>query len=117
MNVSLREKTEISFNAALDKKAMDVSIFDIRGISTATDFFMICSGESTRQVQSIADEVAGKLRANGVKPMGIEGYEVARWILLDYSDMVVHVFHEETRKYYDLERLWEDAPKVEIKPR
>lgn len=114
MNVSLMQKAKIGFNAALDKKAMDVFVFDNRAISAATDFFMICSGASTRQVQAIADEVMDKLRATGVKPSGVEGYEVSRWILLDYSDMVIHVFHEETRKYYNIERLWEGAPKVDI---
>ena len=114
MKVSLLEKAKIGFHAALDKKAIDVIIFDNRAISTATDFFMICSGGSTRQVQAIADEVMDKLRAKGVKPSGVEGYEVSRWILLDYSDIVVHVFHEDTRKYYDIERLWEGAPRVDI---
>ncbi|MBI5184904.1 MAG: ribosome silencing factor [Nitrospinae bacterium] len=114
MEVNLQKKAEIGFNAVLSKKAADVLIFDIRGVSNTTDFFMVCSGESNRQVQAIADEVITKLRERGVKPMGIEGYEVAKWILLDFSDMVVHVFHEETRKYYEIERLWEGAPKVEI---
>lgn len=114
IGANLIEKASISYNAALNKKASDVSVLDIRGVSNATDFFMVCSGESNRQVQAIADEVLTKLREKGVKPIGVEGYKTAKWILLDFSDIVVHVFHEETRKYYEIERLWDGVPKVEI---
>ncbi len=115
MKITLLEKARIGFNAALNKKARDISIVDIRGVSSATDFFMICSGGSARQVRSIADEVVDKFREQGLRPMGIEGYEVAKWILLDFCDIVVHVFHEETRKYYEIERLWEGAPIMDLK--
>jgi len=115
MSVGLMEKAGVGYNAACDKKARDIVLLDIRRVSTATDFLMICNGQSTRQVQSIADEVIAKLREIGARPMGIEGYENARWILLDYCDMVIHIFHEETRKYYEIDRLWDDAPGVPIK--
>lgn len=115
MEISLLKKAEIGYNAALNKKALNVSILDIRGVSSTADFFMICSGGSARQVQAIADEVAEKFREQGLKPMGIEGYDSAKWILLDFCDIVVHIFHEETRKYYEIERLWEDAPLVGMK--
>lgn len=114
MGANLIEKATIGHDAALNKKASDVSILDIRGVSNSTDFVMVCSGDSSRQTQAIADEVLAKLREKGVRPIGIEGYETAKWILLDFSDIVVHVFHEETRKYYEIERLWEDAQKVEV---
>lgn len=117
MGIELKKKAEIGYEAALSKKAIDISILDIRGVSSATDYFMICGGESSRQVQAIADEVIAKLKEVDVRPLGIEGYESARWILIDYSDMVIHVFHQETRKYYELERLWDDVPIVEMKLR
>lgn len=115
MGISLQKMAEIGSNAALEKKALDVSVFDIRGVSSATDFSMICSGESTRQVQAIADEVIAKLKEAGERPVGVEGYDIGKWILLDYSDMVVHVFHSETRKYYEIERLWEGVPEVDLR--
>ncbi len=108
------KKAEIGFHAAQNKKASDVLTLDIRGVSSAADFFMICSGDSTRQVKAIADEVVAKLKEVGVRPTGIEGYDVAKWILLDYCDIVVHIFHLDARKYYEIERLWEDVPKVEF---
>ena len=114
MDITLLQKAERGFHAAKNKKASDVVTLDIRGVSSAADFFMICSGESTRQVQAIADEVIAKLKEVGVRPAGIEGYDAAKWILLDYYDIVVHIFHLDTRKYYEIERLWEDVPIVEF---
>lgn len=97
-----------------DKKARQVRILDIRNISPVTDYFVLCSGGSTNQVRAIADHVEEALGGLGVPPGHAEGYRNGRWILLDYGDVVVHVFHEDDREYYDLDRLWGDAPEVQV---
>lgn len=97
--------------AAADKKAFDISILDVSRLLVITDYFVICSGNTERQVSTIADSIERHLAENfGVKPYRREGAREARWVLLDYVDFVVHVFHREDREYYDLERLWSDAP-------
>lgn len=109
MPLTLEEKTRLCCEAAENKKAHDLVILDLRKYSYVTDYFIVCSGSSTVQVQAIADAIDERLREEGIRPLGREGYSDARWVLLDYEDVVVHVFHEETRKFYDLERLWGDA--------
>lgn len=100
--------------AASSKKAERIVILDVSKQLVITDYFLICSGSSDRQVKSIADEVQKVLAADmNVKPFRREGEREGRWVLLDYVDFVVHVFHKEDRDYYDLERLWSDAPKTE----
>lgn len=96
--------------AADDRKAIDLKVLHIEKISDFTDYFLLCSGTSERQVQAIADAVEEKLRSEGVRPLHVEGYNRGQWVLLDYGDLVVHVFQEETRRFYALERLWGDAP-------
>lgn len=98
---------------ALSKKGEDVIAMDLRGISSSCDFFVICSGTSEVHVKAIADGIVDGVRAAGEKPWHKEGYDARRWILLDYVNVVVHVFDEETRDYYQLERLWGDA-KTEV---
>ena len=98
--------------AAEDRKAVDLKVLHLQQVSDFTDYFLICSGTNERQVQAIADAVEERLRANKVRPLHIEGYNRAQWVLLDYGDLVVHVFLEEPRRYYALERLWGDAPDV-----
>ncbi len=98
--------------ASLDKKAQDVAILDLSGLTIFADFFVICSGTSTRQVKAIAEEIEESLSRRRVEPDHIEGAAEGKWILLDYGDTVVHVFLEETRTYYNLERLWGDAPRL-----
>lgn len=99
--------------AAADKKAQDISILDVSKQLVITDFFVICSGNNERQVRTIADSVERHLAEGfAAKPYRREGEREARWVLLDYVDFVVHVFHREDREYYDLERLWSDAPVV-----
>lgn len=95
--------------AAVGKKAHDVIVLDLSSLTIVTDFFVICSGQNPIQVKAIADNVVESLAAAGRKPRGMEGYEGGRWVLIDYGDVVVHVFHEEERDYYSLERLWGDA--------
>ena len=98
--------------AAQDRQAIDLKVLRIAEVSDFTSFFLICSGASNRQVQAIVDGVVGKLRPEKIRPLHVEGYDNAAWVLLDYGDFVVHVFDEQTREYYSLERLWNDAPDV-----
>jgi len=95
---------------ALEKKALDIHILDLRELTPITDFFVICHGESTTQVRAICDHIQEKLEDEGLKVWHREGYDNASWILLDYVDVVIHVFLPETREFYSLERLWGDAP-------
>ncbi len=90
----------------MDKKARDVVVLDIEGLCSFSDRFLICTGTSSRQTQSIADNVNVKLRTAGFRPSHIEGYSEGEWILMDYLDFVVHIFTERAREFYDLERLW-----------
>ena len=96
---------------AIDKKAGRIVIFDVRGLSSLTDFFMVCHGNSEAQVKAIVDNIR---KGTENKPLHLEGYENQNWILLDYFDIVVHVFKKDERDYYELERLWADAPIKEI---
>ena len=98
--------------AADDRKAVDLKVLHLQKVSDFTDYFLICSGTSERQVQAIADGVEERLRAKRLRPLHVEGYNRAQWVLLDYGDLVVHVFQEEPRRHYALERLWSDAPDV-----
>ena len=100
--------------AAASKKAVDLVALDLRELGGVADYFLICSGGSDVQVKAIADAVEEKLRVEGAKPWHIEGLEGRRWVLLDYVEFVVHVFHHKTREYYLLERLWGDARKVDL---
>ena len=98
---------------ALEQKAHDVVILDLRGISTATDFFVIAGGTSDTQVKAIADHVVDELKKEKVRPEHVEGLRGGRWVLVDYVDFVVHVFHPQARSFYQLESLWGDAPRWE----
>ena len=100
--------------AALDKKASDVVVLDLRGTPAFTDFFVLCSGHTPRQGKSIADAVEESLRAARVRPAHIEGHDRAEWILMDFFSFVVHVFTPQTRAFYSLERLWGDAERVDV---
>ena len=99
--------------AAADKQATDIVVLDVHEIIVITDFFVICSAASRRQIRTVIDAIEDSLRELGVKPMRREGEQEGGWWLLDYFDVVVHVFGEEERAYYELERLWSDAPRVE----
>ncbi len=109
-----RRTAQRAARAALDKKAADLMMLDVRGVSTVTDYFLVCSGKSTTHVRSIADAIRVELKADGVRPLHAEGRAESGWVLLDYGDVLVHVFLEDTRAYYALERLWGDAPSVPI---
>ncbi len=97
-----------------NKKGYDVKVMDLQEVTTIADYFIICSADSDTQVKAIADEIDKTLRKEGIKCYHREGYEVLRWVLLDYFDVVVHIFHKEAREFYNLEKLWGDAPLVEI---
>jgi ribosome-associated protein len=110
----LRQQVAAVIQACLDKKAEELSILEMeKGSGAFTDYFVLCSGTNPRQVQAIADEVERRLKDAGVRPAQVEGYKQAEWILVDYVDFVVHVFSEKARKYYDLERLWKTAKRLE----
>ena len=108
------EQVKIVAAAAEDKKASDVTVLKLIGVTTFTDYFVICSANSSRQVQSISEEIEGSLRSKKIRPLHVEGRTNAEWILMDYGTFIVHVFNEKSRQFYDLERLWRDAEKVEL---
>ena len=103
--------------AALDKKASDVVVLDLRHTPAFTDFFLICSGQNARQVQAIADAIEESFKAAKVRPSHVEGYDRAEWILMDYFSFIVHVFTPHTRAFYSLERLWGDAERIAVDDR
>jgi ribosome-associated protein len=109
----LLELVHTAARAADSKKATGIVTLRLVEITSFTDYFVICSGSSSRQVQAIADEVTDKLRERGMRPMNTEGYNNAEWVLIDYGAFVVHVFSNTARQFYDLERLWRDAERVE----
>ncbi|MGZ5354651.1 MAG: ribosome silencing factor [Actinomycetota bacterium] len=109
-----REAAVAAARAAAAKQAEGVAILDVHGLIVITDYFVICSGSTERQVKTIVEEVERSLRDLDRKPIRREGETEGRWVLLDYVDVVVHVFADEERDYYDLERLWRDAPRVEL---
>lgn len=112
--ISALELLKIAADAAMAKKARDPIALDLRDLSGVCDYFFICSAASEVQVKAIAESVEEKLRERGARPWHIEGLEGRRWVLLDYVEVVVHVFHEKTREYYMLDRLWGDARSVDL---
>ena len=110
----LKNQITAAIQACLEKKAEELSILEMeKGSGAFTDYFVLCSGTNPRQVQAIADEVELRLKNEGLRPTHVEGYNQAEWVLIDYVDFVVHVFSEKARKFYDLERLWKSAKRLE----
>ena len=110
----LKKQVAAAINACLDKKAEELTILEMeKGSGAFTDYFVLCSGTNPRQVQAIADEVEMRLKAAAIPPTHVEGYNQGEWILIDYVDFVVHVFSEKARKFYDLERLWKSAKRLQ----
>jgi len=109
-----KEKALEAARAALDKKAKDVLVLDLQGLTQIADHFVICSGESTTQVKAIAEEIERRFDVSGVKPLGREGRKNNLWVLMDYGDIIVHIFEEETRRFYELEKLWIDAKRISV---
>jgi ribosome-associated protein len=108
--MSERELLMTAVKAADDKRAEDIMVLNMKGISLIADYFIICHGNSDKQVQAIAREIREKALETGYDIQRMEGFDEARWVLIDLGDVVVHVFHREERSYYNLERLWGDAP-------
>ena len=109
-----KELARMACEALEDKKALDVKIIDIEQVSTLADYFIIASGTNRNQVQAMADNVEEVLGRAGYEPKQIEGYQTGNWILMDYRDIVIHVFDEENRLFYDLERIWRDGKELDI---
>ena len=107
---------ELAVRAAEDKKALDITVLDLRHAHGFTDYFVICSGTNTRQIHAIADAVTDAVEADGARPAHVEGYDRSEWVLVDYFDFIVHIFSPDTRAFYGLERLWGTAERVEIPP-
>ncbi len=110
------ERIRRALHAAAEKKALEPTVLDLRGIASFTDFFVIAMGTNRRQVQAISDEVVEQLKRAGTRAARVEGYQTAEWILIDYGDFIVHVFDEKARRFYDLERLWREARRVDVSP-
>jgi len=112
---SLDPDVQLAIRCAQEKKGIDIKGLDLREIATFTEHFIIVTGSNQRQVQAIADEISEKLKKDlSVRPVRIEGYNTAEWVLLDYGDFIVHIFDKNARDFYDLERLWLDAKHIEI---
>lgn len=107
----------VAVKAAESKKATDICVLDLKAVTSFTDYFVMCTGANSRQIQAISDEILLKLKQHGERPANVEGYQNAEWVLADFGDFIVHVFSEQARAYYDLERLWRHASKVEVRPR
>ena len=108
------EAWQAAVEAALAKKAEDISILNLEDLATFTDVFVVCNGLNTRQNQAISDEIEKQLKEQGIRPAHIEGRQQAEWILMDYGDFIVHIFSPKARRYYELERLWKTARRVPV---
>lgn len=109
-----QEKIATIVKALDSKKADDIQVLKIKDLTIISDYFVIANGNSSTQTKAIADEVEYKMKEQGIAPDRTEGYQGANWIILDYNDIIVHVFYKETRNYYNLERLWSDAEKIDV---
>ena len=105
---------ETAVGAAQERKATDLVVLDIKEVSTFTDTFVLCTGLNARQVQAISNAIEKALKEEGVRAIGIEGYQNAEWVLMDYGDFLVHIFSPQARDFYDLERLWKRAPRIPV---
>jgi ribosome-associated protein len=110
-----KERVLLCVNASLQKKAKDLVILNVKPLSSFADYFIICSGTSDRQVQAIASSIQENLKGFGIMPLGVEGERTGRWVLMDYDDVIIHIFYEPIREFYDIERLWSDAPRMEVR--
>lgn len=110
------ERIRWALHAAAEKKALDLTVLDLRGVATFTDYFIISTGANKRQMQAIADETVDQLKRRGSRAARVEGYQGAEWILVDYGDFIVHVFDEKSRRFYDLEYLWREAKRLNVSP-
>ncbi|HET6460915.1 MAG TPA: ribosome silencing factor [Syntrophales bacterium] len=109
-----KERLLLCINASLKRKAKNLTILNLKELSSFADYFIICSGTSDRQVQAIAASIHENLKEYGIVPLGIEGESLGKWVLMDYEDVIIHVFYEPIREFYDIERLWPDAPRMDV---
>jgi ribosome-associated protein len=109
-----KERLLLCINASLKRKAKNLTILNLKELSSFADYFIILSGISDRQVQSIAASIRENLKEYGIIPLGIEGESAGKWVLMDYEDVIIHVFYEPIREFYDIERLWPDVPRMEV---
>jgi ribosome-associated protein len=114
MALTLEEKTRLCVLAADSKKANDIVVLDVHPLSSVTDRFLICNGASNRQIKAIVDAITEELTKRGEKPLAIEGYQQGTWVLIDCADLILHIFDEDTRQFYNLERLWHQAARLEV---
>lgn len=114
VHLNKQELLQLIVNTADDKKAEDIVVLNMEGISIIADYFVICHGNSERQVQAIAREIRDAVEEKGIFLKKMEGLEEARWVLIEVEDIIVHIFHPEERNYYNLEKLWGDAPRVPL---
>ena len=112
---SLDSELGLFINAVMGKKAIDLVVLDVRKLTSVSDIFIICSGRSNRQVSAIADHIQVSLKKHAIKPLNVEGQKEGHWVLLDYGHVIIHVFYEPVRAFYDLEGLWIDAKRIETK--
>ena len=112
--VDARTKALLCARQAINYKAQDLVLLDVAEISSFADYFIICSGRSSRQVQGLADHLEESLKEVGIRPLGIEGRREGHWILMDYGDVIIHIFYEPTRQVYELESLWSEAKPVDL---
>jgi ribosome-associated protein len=113
-SINGKERVLLCVNASLKRKAKNLIILNVKDLSSFADYFIICSGTSDRQVQAIAESIQDNLKENGILPLGIEGERIGKWVLMDYEDIIVHIFYEPIREFYDIERLWADALRMEV---
>lgn len=109
-----KERVLLCVNASLEKKAKDLVILNVKTLTSFADYFIICSGTSDRQVQAIAASIQENLKQFGITPLGVEGERSGKWVLMDYEDVIIHIFYEPIREFYDIERLWSDSPRMEV---
>ena len=112
MNKQVDPNLDLYVQAILGRKAESVVVLDVRDLTSIADFFIICSGRSNRQVSAIADYIKRFLKDQAIRPLSVEGYKEGLWVLMDYGSVIIHVFYEETRSFYDLEGLWVDAKRI-----
>lgn len=109
-----RQRALLSVNALLQKKARDLTVLKVKEVCSFTDYFVICSGGSDRQVQALADAIREDMKKAGIIPLGVEGEKIGKWVLLDYADVIVHIFYQPIREFYNLEQLWPDVPRMDV---
>ncbi|MBI5674737.1 MAG: ribosome silencing factor [Nitrospirae bacterium] len=113
-NSDSKEKALKAANTAVDKKAADTVILELTDLSTIADYFIICTGENPAQIKAISEAIKEGFQKKNILPIGIEGLKFVRWVLMDYGDIIVHIFSREARNFYELERFWIDAPRIPL---